>query len=52
MIPQGQARPSIAEYPAIAQHIRQAINEVCYGLKDPHQALQDAAAKSARALGW
>jgi multiple sugar transport system substrate-binding protein len=52
MIPQGQARPSIAEYPAIAQHIRQAINEVAYGLKDPNQALQDAAAKSAKALGW
>jgi hypothetical protein len=52
MISQGQARPSIAEYPAIAQHIRQAINEVCYGLKDPHQALQDGATKSAKALGW
>ena len=52
MIPQGQARPSIAEYPAIAQHIRQAINEVAYGLKDPNQALQDAAARSAKSLGW
>ena len=52
MIPHGQARPSIAEYPAIAQHIRQAINEVAYGLKDPNQALQDAAPKSAKALGW
>jgi multiple sugar transport system substrate-binding protein len=52
MIPRGQARPSIAEYAAIAQHIRQAINEVAYGLKDPNQALQDAAAKSAKSLGW
>jgi multiple sugar transport system substrate-binding protein len=52
MIPQGQARPSVAEYPAIAQHIRQPIDEVSYGLKDPNQALQDAAAKSAKALGW
>jgi multiple sugar transport system substrate-binding protein len=52
MIPQGQARPSVAEYPAIAQHIRLAIDEVCYGLKDPNQALQEAAAKSAKALGW
>jgi multiple sugar transport system substrate-binding protein len=52
MIPRGQARPSIAEYAAIAQHIRQAINEVAYGSKDPNQALQDAAAKSAKSLGW
>jgi multiple sugar transport system substrate-binding protein len=51
MIPQGQARPSIPEYPAIAQHIRQAINEVVHSLKDPNQALQGAAAKSAKALG-
>jgi multiple sugar transport system substrate-binding protein len=52
MIPQGKARPSTAAYPAIAQHIRQAIDEVVYGLKDPNQALQGAAAKSAKALGW
>ncbi|NAL78320.1 extracellular solute-binding protein [Nitrososphaera sp. AFS] len=52
MIPHGQARPSVPEYPAIAQHIRQAIDEVSYGLKDPKQALQDAAAKSAKVLGW
>jgi multiple sugar transport system substrate-binding protein len=39
------------QYPAIAQHIRQAIYEVVYGLKDPNHALQDSAAKSARALG-
>ena len=52
MIPHGQARPSVAEYPSIAQHIRQAINEVSHCLKDPNQALQDAAAKSAKALGW
>jgi multiple sugar transport system substrate-binding protein len=52
MIPYGQSRPSIAEYSAIAQHIRQAINEVCLNSKDPNQALQEAAAKSAKALGW
>jgi multiple sugar transport system substrate-binding protein len=51
MLPQGQARPSIPEYPAIAQHIRQAIDEVVFGLKDPNQALQDAAAESAKVLG-
>jgi len=52
MIPYGQSRPSIAEYPAVAQHIRQAIVEVAYHSKDPNQALQEAAAKSAKALGW
>ena len=45
-------RPTIPEYPQIADHIRQAINEVQYGTKEPKQALDDAAAKSAKALGW
>jgi multiple sugar transport system substrate-binding protein len=33
-------------------HIRQAIEDVYYGLKDPKQALDEAAAKSAEVLGW
>ena len=37
---------------AIARDIRKAIDEVCFGSKDPKQALQEAAAKSAKALGW
>jgi multiple sugar transport system substrate-binding protein len=48
----GRGRPTIPEYPDIAEHIRQAIYEVQYGIKDPKQALDDAAAKSAKALGW
>jgi multiple sugar transport system substrate-binding protein len=52
MIKIGRTRPSIPEYPAIADNIRQAIDEVYYGLKEPKQALNDAAAKSAKALGW
>jgi multiple sugar transport system substrate-binding protein len=52
MIPQGRARPSIAEYPSIAEDIRQALNAVYSGSKDPNQALQDAAAHSAKTLGW
>jgi multiple sugar transport system substrate-binding protein len=52
MIPEGRSRPSIAEYPVISDNIRQALDEVEHGLKDPRQALQDAAAKSAKALGW
>jgi multiple sugar transport system substrate-binding protein len=52
MIKIGRTRPSIPEYPEIADHIKQAIDEVYYGLKEPKKALNDAAAKSAKALGW
>jgi multiple sugar transport system substrate-binding protein len=52
MIKIGHGRPNIPEYPQIADHIRQALDEVYYGLKEPKQALDDAAAKSAKALGW
>jgi multiple sugar transport system substrate-binding protein len=52
MIPIGRARPSIPEYPQIAEHIRQAIYEVEYGIKSPVQAINDAAFKSAKVLGW
>jgi multiple sugar transport system substrate-binding protein len=52
MIPVGRGRPSIPEYPAIAEDIRQALDEVYYGIKEPKQALDDAAAKSAKVLGW
>ena len=52
MIHIGHGRPNIPEYPQIADHIRQALDEVYSGLKEPKQALDDAAAKSAKALGW
>jgi multiple sugar transport system substrate-binding protein len=52
MINIGHGRPNIPEYPQIADHIRQALDEVYSGLKEPKQALDDAAAKSAKALGW
>jgi multiple sugar transport system substrate-binding protein len=52
MIKIGHGRPNIAEYPQIADHIRQALDEVYYGLKEPKEALDDAAAKSAKVLGW
>jgi multiple sugar transport system substrate-binding protein len=45
-------RPSIPEYPQIADHIRQAIDQVYYGLEEPKEALDEAALKSAIALGW
>lgn len=52
MIPTGLGRPSIPEYPQIAEHIREAIDRIYNGTKEPRQALDDAAAKSAKALGW
>jgi multiple sugar transport system substrate-binding protein len=52
MIESGYNRPNIPEYPQIADHIRQALDEVFYGLKEPKEALDDAAAKSAKVLGW
>jgi multiple sugar transport system substrate-binding protein len=52
MIPTGHSRPSVSEYPQIADNVREAIEDVYYGIKEPKQALDDAAAKSAKALGW
>ncbi len=52
MIPTGLSRPSIQEYPEIADNIREAIDEVYYGKKQPNEALQDAAMKSAKVLRW
>jgi multiple sugar transport system substrate-binding protein len=52
LIPFGGSRPSIPEYPQIAENIKEAIDDVYYGIKEPKQALNDAAAKSAEVLGW
>ena len=52
MLSIGHSRPSISEYPQIADNIRQAIDEVYLGIKEPKQALDDAAKKSAEVLGW
>lgn len=52
LIEYGRARPNIAEYPQIADHRREAIDQVYNGTKEPEQALDDAAAKSAKTLGW
>ena len=43
MIELGRGRPSIPEYPQIANHINQAIDDVFSGSKEPEQALDDAA---------
>lgn len=52
MIPTRKGRPNLPEYQAIAEHIRQALDEVFYGIKEPKQALDDAATKTATVLGW
>jgi multiple sugar transport system substrate-binding protein len=52
MIASGGTRPSIPEYPQIAEFIKEALDAVYYGTTSPKEALDDAAEKSARALGW
>jgi multiple sugar transport system substrate-binding protein len=51
-IPFGGSKPSIPEYPESAHYIKEALDAVYYGTKDPKEALDDAAAKSAIILGW
>ena len=43
---------NIPEYPQIAEHITQAIDQVYNGTNDPNEALDEAATKSAKAMGW
>jgi multiple sugar transport system substrate-binding protein len=52
MIPIGRSRPSIPEYPQVAEHIREAIDKVYYGTGEPKKALDEAAEKTAKILGW
>ncbi len=52
MIPHGGTRPSIPEYPQIAEFIKEALDAVYYDKASPQEALDDAAEKSAKALGW
>jgi multiple sugar transport system substrate-binding protein len=52
MLTTARARPNIPEYPPISDYILEAINQVYNGTKQPKEALDEAAAKSAEALGW
>jgi multiple sugar transport system substrate-binding protein len=52
MISNGKGRPNIQEFPQVAEHVKQALDDVFYGLKEPKQALDDAATRSAKVLGW
>lgn len=47
MIQSGYNRPNIPEYPQIADHIRQALDEVYHGIKEHKIALDEAASKPA-----
>jgi len=52
MLSTARARPNIPEYPQISEHILEAINHVYTGSMQPKEALDNAAAKSARIMGW
>jgi multiple sugar transport system substrate-binding protein len=52
LIQYGRSRPNIPEYPEIAGHVHQAIQQVFDGSASPKDALNIAAAKSADLLGW
>ena len=43
---------NIPKYPEIAAHIKEAVDQVYNGTKEPEQALDEAADNSAKALGW
>jgi multiple sugar transport system substrate-binding protein len=52
MLKVARNRPSIPEYPQLAENIRQAIEQIYNDTMEPKQALDGAAAKSAKVLGW
>jgi multiple sugar transport system substrate-binding protein len=52
MVPIGKSRPSAPEFPQIDEQISKALDQVCSGIKQPKQALNDAAKGSAKILGW
>ena len=52
MLNVGHSRPSIPEYPQIAENINRQLRKFTLGTKEPKQALDDAAKKSAEVLGW
>jgi multiple sugar transport system substrate-binding protein len=52
MIKIGKTRPNIPEFPQISENIKQAIDQIYNGTREPKQALDEAAARSAKILGW
>jgi multiple sugar transport system substrate-binding protein len=52
MIQLGRGRPNIPKFGQIDDYVSEAGKQVCSGIKEPKQALNEAAAKSAKLLGW
>ena len=52
MFPMAHSRPSLAEYPQIAENVREQLRTLIMASSEPKQASDDAAAKSAKVLGW
>ena len=52
MVKIGRGRPNIPEFAQIDDYITESGKQVCTNLKEPKQALDDAAVKSAKLLGW
>lgn len=46
------AGPNIPKFPLTTDHLRQTLMEGLYESKEPKVALDEGAAKSAKALGW
>jgi multiple sugar transport system substrate-binding protein len=51
-VPFGRSRPNIPQFAQIDEQVSHALDQVCSGTKEPKQALDEAAAKSAKLLGW
>jgi multiple sugar transport system substrate-binding protein len=51
-VPFGRSRPNIPQFAQIDEQVSHALDQVCSGTKEPKQALDDAAAKTAKLLGW
>jgi multiple sugar transport system substrate-binding protein len=52
MFPVARSRPVIPEFPEVDLYVTQSLSEACSGVKDPKHALNDAAVKVAKLLGW
>jgi multiple sugar transport system substrate-binding protein len=52
MVQLGRSRPNIPEFAQIDDYVTEAGKQVCTGIKEPKEALDNAAAKSAKLLGW
>ena len=51
-VPFGRSRPNIPQFAQIDEQVSHALDQVCSGTKEPKQALDEAAAKTAKLLGW